>query len=153
MDWVVRLITAIRSVRADMNVPPGAKIPMQLKGASDATRSRVAAYEDIIKRIARIESIAFGDDVPGGAIQSVIDEATIILPIADVIDLDKERERLQKEIAKLEADIQKIDKKLANENFLAKAPEEVVAEQRERKAEAEDARTKLEQALRQIEAA
>ena len=84
--------------------------------------------------------------------QIVLDEATVALPIADVIDIGQEKQRLQKEIAKAESEIQKLQKKLSNEQFLAKAPEEVVEEQRERLAEEESARAKLGDALKRLSA-
>jgi valyl-tRNA synthetase len=81
--------------------------------------------------------------MPKGAIQVVVDEATIVIPLAGVIDLDAERKRLAKEVQKLDAEIGKIEKKLGNADFLAKAPAEVVEDQRERRAEAERAKEKL----------
>lgn len=154
MDWVIRLITAVRRVRGDMNVPPGAFIHMLLRGASDVNLRRLDTHLDIIKRLARLESITPHDgDAPQGSIQDVLDEATIILPLADVIDIEQERARLKKEIEKVETEIEKIKKKLSNENFLEKAPEEVVAEQKSRQAEAEDAHEKLMLALKQLGAA
>ncbi|MBT7364395.1 MAG: hypothetical protein HN821_06350, partial [Rhodospirillaceae bacterium] len=88
-----------------------------------------------------------------GAVQMVLNEATLALPLADIIDLGEERDRLAKEIAKLDKDISGIDKKLANEKFLANAPEAVVAEQHERRADANDAKTKLQGALERLSAA
>ncbi len=152
IELIVRLITTIRSVRADMNVPPSAFINMQLKDASDRLKQVVEENSDIIKRLARLDSIEFTNaDAPKGSIQAVIDEATIILPIADVIDINAEKERLQKEIKKISDDIAKIEKKLSNENFLNKAPKEVVEEQKNRKAEAEKIKEKLSSALNQLE--
>jgi len=154
MDWVIRLISTVRRVRGDMNVPPGAFIHMLLRGASEDNLKRLDTHLDIIKRLARLESITPHDgDAPQGSIQDVVDEATIILPLADVIDMDQERARLKKEIEKVEVEIEKIKKKLSNENFLQKAPEEVVAEQKSRQADAEDAHEKLMLALKQLGAA
>jgi valyl-tRNA synthetase len=154
INWLVRLISGIRSVRADMNVPAAAKIAMILKGASAETKARIALYEDIICRLARLSQIELSEAAaPKGAIQLVQDEATVILPIADVVDIDQERARLRKEIEKEKAQIEKIDRMLNNQGFLAKAPEEVVDEQRELKAAAENTIAKLSQALQQIEAA
>ncbi len=154
MNWVVRLITDIRSVRSDMNVPAAAKIKLLLKGANATTQKRLATYNDIILRLARLESAAVTDAAPPkGSVQSVIDEASIILPLGDVVDFAQERTRLSKQIEKVDADIKKIDQKLGNEAFVAKAPPEVVEEQRETRAEAEGVKAKLLQALKQIEAA
>ena len=144
IDWVVRLITQIRAVRAEMNVPAGAKIPMYLKDAGEKATEYLATNMDVILRLARLESAELlSEDVPKGAVQDVIDEATIILPIADVLDLDAERERLDREIAKQDKEIQKFEGKLNNEKFVANAPEEVVATERERLSEAKQAREKL----------
>ncbi len=154
VNWVVRLITEIRSVRADMNVPAAAKIDMLLKGASADSKERLRKYADIITRLARLSKAEASEaDAPKGSLQMVIDEATIILPIADVVDLSQERARLQKAIEKEQQQIEKINKMLNNQGFLAKAPEEVVDEQKELKAAAENAIAKLNQALKQIEAA
>ena len=154
VNWVVKLISEIRSVRADMNVPAAAQIDMLLKGANAKTRERLVAYNDIIKRLARLSKAETTDaEAPKGSLQLVVDEATVILPIADVVDLQQERARLQKAIEKERQQIEKIEKMLNNQGFLAKAPEEVVEEQRSLKAEAENVIAKLTQALKQIEAA
>ncbi|MDP2206438.1 MAG: class I tRNA ligase family protein, partial [Alphaproteobacteria bacterium] len=154
VNWVVRLITEIRSVRADMNVPAAAQIDMQLKGASAENKLRLEKYEGIVKRLARLSKAAAGEaEPPKGSLQMVIDEATIILPIADVVDLAQEKARLKKAIEKEQQQVEKIDKMLNNQGFLAKAPEEVVDEQKELKAVAESTIAKLAQALKQIEAA
>lgn len=154
MDWVIRLITSVRSVRSDMNVPAGAKINMIIKDMNAENKARLDTHGDIIKRMARLENIDFSDDdAPKGAIQTIMDEATIILPVADVMDMGQERARLQKEIDKMDKEIDFFDKKLSNENFVSRAPEHVIEEQRSRKADAEDTKAKLQAALAQIEAA
>ena len=153
LGWLVEIISRIRAVRGEMNVPPGAKIPLILKGASAGTRDRVAAHRALIDRLARLSDIRFGDDVPAGSIQDVVGEATVVLPLADVIDLEQEKARLRKEIGRADGEIAKIDKKLSNRGFLAKAPPDVVEENRERRDEADRARAKLSEALKRLEAA
>ena len=153
LGWLVEIVARIRAVRGEMNVPPGAKIPLILKGASAETRGRVAEHRVLIDRLARLSDIGFGDAVPAGSIQDVVGEATIVLPLADVIDLEQERARLQKEIDRADGEIAKIDKKLSNRGFIAKAPPDVVEENRERREEAEQARAKLAEALKRLEAA
>ena len=153
LGWLVEIISRIRAVRGEMNVPPGAKIPLILKDASAATQERVAAHRALIDQLARLSDIRFGDDVPSGSIQDVVGEATVVLPLADVIDLDQEKARLQKEIGRADGEIAKIDKKLSNRGFLAKAPPDVVEENRERRDEADRARAKLAEALKRLEAA
>lgn len=153
VNWMIDLVSEIRSVRADMHVPASAKTSLLIKGASEATKGLVEQYLPTIQFMARIEDVTFVDDFPAGSVQSVVREATIALPIADLIDLGQERERLAKEIKKLEQDIKKIDGKLGNEKFVQNAPEEVIEEQRSRKANAEATRNKLSNALAQLEKA
>jgi valyl-tRNA synthetase len=153
MDWVIRFIGEIRSVRADMNVPAAAKIQLLVKGASKMTQERLKNYDEIIRRLSRLEQIAETKDAPKGSIQTIVDEATLALPIADIIDLDKEKARLKKEIEKLEDDIKKVDEKLGNQQFVSNAPPEIITEFKTRKATAESARKKLSQALQQLSAA
>ncbi len=154
MVWMIRFISEIRSVRSDMNVPAGAKILLLVKDAGAETKDRLQRYDEIIRRMARLERIELTDKKPpGGSIQTVVDEATLVLPIADIIDLDKERQRLKKEIDKLSNDIRKIEQKLENKEFISNAPDEIVEEQRTRKAEAEAVLRKFSTALKQLEAA
>ena len=153
MDWVVRLITEVRSIRSEMNVPPRAEIDLLLVGMNEHSRSQLNDHRDIIKHLGRLKSAAGHDGaIPDGAIQSVIGEATIVLPIAGVVDISQESERLEKDIAKIDAEIEKINRKLSNEKFIAKAPEEVVAENRSRLAEEEQKRGKLAGALSRLQA-
>lgn len=104
--------------------------------------------------MARLENVGVcPNKTPKGSLQIVLDEATLVLPIADIINLDQERERLQKQIAKLEAEIKKIEQKLKNKNFIANAPEEIVDEQKSRKSDAQNTMKKISQALKQLDAA
>ncbi len=152
MDWVVRLIAQVRAVRVEMNVPPGARIPLLIKDAGESTCQRIERHRDIISSLARLESVApleggVNGAVPKGSAQVVLDEATVVLPLAGVIDVEKEKARLEKEIEKMAREIGKLASKLANESFLAKAPEDVVEENRARLGETRAARAKLEEAL------
>lgn len=150
MDWVIRLISEVRSVRSEMNVPASAKIPLMLKGANGETAARLDQHRDLICRMARLSDATLADAVPEGSIQVVIDEATAALPIADVIDLSAEMQRLEKAMAKLDGEIKKIDGKLGNDKFISKAPQAVIDEQRERKSAAEAERAKLDDALTKL---
>ncbi|MCB1652353.1 MAG: valine--tRNA ligase [Alphaproteobacteria bacterium] len=150
MEWLIRIVSEIRSVRADMNVPAGAKIKLMVKDAKPKTQENLTEFDEIIRRMARLESIELTGEVPKGSIQSIVDEATIILPVAEIIDLDAERARLQKTIEKLDQDIQKIDQQLGNEQFISKAPAEVIEEKKQQKTEAETTKNKLSQALKQL---
>jgi valyl-tRNA synthetase len=152
IGWLIRVISEVRSVRAEMNVPAGAKVPLVVSGASEETRVRVARHEETMLRLARLERIEFGKP-PHGAVQIVLDEAVLALPLAGVIDVDAEQKRLKREIDKVGSEIRQLDAKLGNEKFVSRAPEHVVEEQRERKTEAEATAAKLEQALKRLEAA
>lgn len=153
IGWLIKLVSEIRSVRADMNVPAAAKIHLLVRGANNMTEQRLKTYDEIIKRMARLETVTLTDTPPKGAVQTVVEEATIILPIADIIDLDKERARLRKEIEKLEAELKKIAAKMGDEKFVKNAPEDIIEEQKSRQANFESIKAKLAQALSQLEAA
>ncbi len=151
LDWVVRLISEVRAVRAEMNVPAKAEIDLWLNGASEKNLRRLRDNEEAIVRLARLEGIRQEDqEVPTGAVQIVLDEATIVLPLADVIDIAKEKERLSRELDKARGEILNLDKKLKNEGFLAKAPEHVIEEQHERKRDAESTESRLAAALARL---
>ena len=152
IGWLIKLISEVRSVRSEMNVPAAAKVPLIIAGAADTTRARVAVHADTIKRLARLDSLDFGRP-QAGAVQIVLEEATLALPLAGVIDIGAESQRLKREIDKVGSEIKQLDAKLANEKFVSRAPEHVVEEQRERKTEAEATAAKLEQALKRLEAA
>jgi valyl-tRNA synthetase len=152
IGWLIKLISEVRSVRSEMNVPAAAKVPLVIAGAGDQTRARVAVHGETIKRLARLDSLDFGKP-PHGAVQIVLDEAMLALPLADIIDIGAESQRLKREIDKVGSEIKQLDAKLANEKFVSRAPEHVVEEQRERKTEAEATAAKLEQALKRLEAA
>jgi len=150
INWLVDLITSVRSVRSEINVPPGAMVPLVVVGAAPATVDRLATHDALIKRLARAAEVTVADAPPKGAVQTVVGEATIALPLAGVIDLDAERARLTKERDKAEKEIAKINAKLGNEQFVSKAPEEVIEEQRERLAEAEALVAKFTAALERL---
>ena len=152
IGWVIRLISEVRSVRSEMNVPAGARVPLVVSGASDETMARAKRHEETILRLARIDAMSFGK-APAGAVQIVLDEATLALPLAGIIDVAAESKRLKREIDKVGSEIRQLDAKLANEKFVARAPEHVVEEQRERKADAEATAARLEQDLKRLEAA
>ncbi|MCH7793653.1 MAG: class I tRNA ligase family protein, partial [Proteobacteria bacterium] len=152
MDWVIRLISEVRAVRAEMNVPAAAKIPLLLRDANATNQARLERHRDLVTRLARLSSLETldGGEVPKGAVQIVLDEATAVLPLAEVIDVSKELDRLKREMTKADGEIAKFDKKLANAQFLSKAPSAVVEEQRERRAESAQLRDKLAAALERL---
>ncbi|MBZ9935499.1 valine--tRNA ligase [Mesorhizobium sp. BR1-1-16] len=150
INWLVDLISQVRSVRSEINVPPGAMVPLIIVGASEATRARLVTHDALIRRLARAAEVTVADAPPKGAVQTMVGEATIALPLAGVIDLDAERARLGKERDKASKDIAKIQAKLGNEQFVSRAPEEVIEEQRERLAEAESLVAKVDAALERL---
>lgn len=143
IDWVIRLVTEIRAMRAELNVPAGARIPMHLVGAGKAACARLDRYRDFIERMGRLDCAIVADDAPPGAVQIVLDEARIALPIAGFVDLDVERARIEKEIAKADGDIAHVDSKLSNAGFIAKALPEIIEEHKERRLEAVTLKQKL----------
>ncbi|HVY50003.1 MAG TPA: valine--tRNA ligase [Devosia sp.] len=150
MSWLIEVVSGIRSVRQEMNVPAGAKIRLVIVGAGEETGTRVEGQLQALLRMARLEDISYGSDVPDGSAQIVIGEATFALPLKGVIDLDAERVRLKREVAREEVEIGKIDKKLGNEQFVAKAPEDVIEEQRQRREEAGARLERLKAALARL---
>ncbi len=143
MEWVVAAISAIRAVRAEMNVPPASRVPLLVKDAEPAAAERLERHREHFIRLARVDRIEPAGIVPVGAIQVVVEGATMILPLGEVVDLARERARLAKEIGKLDGEIAKFAAKLGNPQFLAKAKPEVVEEQREREADAARDRDRL----------
>jgi valyl-tRNA synthetase len=152
IGWLINLISEIRSVRSEMNVPAGARVPLVVSEASDEAKERLARHDETVKRLARIASIDHGK-APKGAVQIVLDQSTVALPLAGIIDIGAESSRLRREIDKVGSEIRQIDAKLANESFVSRAPEHVVEEQRERRSEAELTAARLQQALKRLEAA
>ena len=151
IDWVVRLISQVRTIRSEMNVPPGAKIPLILKDAGERAQSCLVNHADLLKRVARLSSLELlSGDVPAGSVQDVIDEAILILPISETIDLTEEKSRLDKEIDKQTAEIDRFEKKLSNERFVTSAPDEVVATERQKLADAQQTKIKLQEALERL---
>jgi valyl-tRNA synthetase len=148
VDWLIRLVSAIRSTRSDLNVPAGATVGMVLVDAGPESLARVQRYRGLIERLARVDASAIEGSVPeGGAARIGLDEMTIVLPLAGIIDIAVERARLEKEGKRIDGEIDRIDKKLGNPQFVEKAPEEVIAEQRERRGEYEASAAKVRQAL------
>jgi valyl-tRNA synthetase len=153
IGWVVRLVSEIRSVRTEMNVPVAAKVPLSLPGANAALRERARRHEETIGRLARLEGISFPKTAPKGAALIVVGDTTAAFPLAGVIDMGEEMKRLAREIDKAQSDLDKMDAKLSNPQFMAKAKEEAVEEARERKTELEGTIRRLNAAVKRLEAA
>ena len=153
IGWVVDLVSAIRSVRVEMNIPASTLLPLVLAGASPQTAIRARHWTEFVQRLARVADITFADTAPQGAVQLVVRGEVAALPLKGVIDLAAERARLAKEMAKADADIARVDAKLGNPNFVARAPEEVVEEEKEKREEAEMRKAKIAEALERLKGA
>ena len=152
INWLVDLITEIRSIRSEMNVPGSARAPLALSGASDATRVRMARHEDLILSLGRLSEVRVGEGAPG-SVPFVAGEATAHLAIAEFIDVKAEEARLRKDIAAFDKDMEATLKKLDNPAFVARAPEEVIEENRERLRDAQSGKARLSAALERLQAA
>lgn len=153
IGWVVDLITAIRSVRAEMNIPPATLAPLVLAGASAESKARAQRWSDVIKRMSRLADISFADQAPAGAVQLLIRGEVAALPLKGIVDVAAQRVRLEKEIAKADADIVRVDLKLADQNFVANAPEEIVEDEKEKREAAVARKAKFLEASERLKAA
>ncbi len=135
IGFIVELISEIRSVRAEMNVPAAAQIPLVLVNASPETKSHAEDWDETIKRLARLSLISFAPEAPAQSVQMIVRKTLAALPLQGIVDLEAEKTCLAKEIAKLKGDVDKIEAKLRNADFVARAPEEIIEENRERLAE------------------
>jgi valyl-tRNA synthetase len=149
-QWVIDLVSGVRSVRAEMNVPPSAKIDLVLANASAQSKELLKRGQSVILQLARLTSAKPADALLKGSAQFVLAEATVGLPLGDVIDFAKERARLEKELKKAEDEIVRFDAKLNNEQFVSRAPEDVLTEQREKRAEASALAARLSEALKRL---
>src|SRR5467141_1610140 len=148
IGWVIDVVTAIRSARAEMNV--NVPLPLILARASDQVWERSQRWSEFLKRMARISEIIREPAYPPGTIQLVVRNETIGLAVAGLIDLSAEKARLDKELAKAEADIKRVDAKLTNEKFVANAPEDIVEEEKEKREAAVARKAKLLEALERL---
>jgi valyl-tRNA synthetase len=150
LEWVIELVKGVRSVRAEMNVPPSAKIDLLLAQASVESGQRLDRHKDVILQLARLARATTSDALPRGSAQFVLGEATIGLPLGDVIDLSKERARLEKDLKRANEEVARFDAKLSNEQFVSRAPDDVLAEQREKRAEATALAARLQEAIARL---
>jgi len=151
IGWVIDLITAIRSIKSEMNI--NVNIPVVLSGVSAETQGRAQRWAEFIKRLARVSEISSAASAPQGSVQLVVRGEVAALPLVGVIDIAAERARLAKEMKKAEDDIVRVDAKLNNANFMARAKEEVVEEEKEKREEAVGRKAKVEAALAALKGA
>jgi valyl-tRNA synthetase len=153
IGWVIDLVTAVRSVRAEMGIATGVEMPVLLVAPAPATRARAERWQETIGRLARISAITIAPSAPRGAVALIIRGETAALPLAGIIDFVAEKTRLEKEMARVDSDIARIDAKLGNGDFLRRAPEEVVEGEREKREEAAARRAKIVEALERLKGA
>ncbi len=153
IDWAIELIGAVRSLRAEMNLPAGAKLTVFLKDANDASCAHLKSFNNIICSLARLEKLecfAPEAEVSKDMVQAVFREAVILLPLKGVVDFAAEKERLQKEIAALDKNLEGYARKLGNPSFVERAPAAVVEEEKRRQSEALENKAKLQEALQRV---
>ena len=148
IGWVIDLITAIRSVRAEMNIT--APIPLVLAGSSVESKARAERWAEFIKRLSRVSEISSAAAAPQGSVQLLVRREVAALPLKGVIDLAVERARLGKEMQKADADVARSDAKLNNPKFMEHAAEEVVEEEKEKRDEALARKAKITEALERL---
>ncbi|MDP3800866.1 valine--tRNA ligase [Brevundimonas sp.] len=152
IGWLVDLVTEIRQLKAEMNVPQGAKPGLSFIAPDAATADRIARHRDLILTLGRVSALSTVEAAASGAVTFVSGGATAALSLAGIIDVSAERARLTKEIAVFDSDIGHVNKKLANPNFVDRAAPEIVDEQRQKLAEAEAGKAKLQAALARLDA-
>jgi valyl-tRNA synthetase len=153
IGWVIDLINAVRSLRSEMNIAPATLMPLVLVDVSTETQGRASRWLEFVRRLARVSEIMFADKAPEGSVQLLIRGEVAALPLKGVIDLAAERARLEKELAKADSDIKRVDAKLGNEKFVANAPEDVVEEEKEKREQAEGRKAKIMEALERLKGA
>ncbi len=158
IDWLIQVIMEVRSIRAEMNIPAAAHLSVSFYEASPDVHRKVREYEDLLLKLARLQHVkvfseSLSPEEAKGAVQSIVGDSTLLIPLIGAIDVEAERERLQKDLAKVFAEIKEIDKKLSNKDFVSRAPQEIIDTQRQRLEAAQLAREKLEQALGRLSGA
>ncbi|UXN02389.1 valine--tRNA ligase [Bartonella sp. HY406] len=150
INWLIDVVSGIRSLRVEMNVSAGAMAPLVVLEADQLTKDRLERHEVALKRLARLESITLANVAPEQAAQTVLGGVTFSLPLGSLIDFDAERARLNKSIGKIDIEIGKLSSKLNNEKFVANARPDVVETERARLKECSQEREKLEKALARL---
>lgn len=154
MEWLKRVILAIRNIRGEMDLSPNKPLPLLLSHADTMARGRIEKNQNFLSSLAKLESVEFlGDnDEPPASMTALVDNLQLHIPMAGLIDKDAELKRLNKAIEKAEKDLQRVSGKLSNENFVSKAPEAVIAKEREKQTEAQELVNQLQEQLKKIEA-
>jgi len=147
---MIELVRAVRNIRAEMGIAP--KVELELYVADGPAAEVVRANEDMVRRLARLRAVRYGEAAPDGAATAVAAATEVSVPVAEHVDLSAEAERLRKEIGRLDKELERLDKKLGNERFLANAPAEVVEQDRAKREDAAQKRDTLAASLERVEA-
>ena len=154
IEWVMACILGVRKIRSGMNIPPSKPLPILLQNSSADDAARLDSNRDFLMTLAKLESVTIlseGDDVPESA-TALVGEMKLLIPMAGLIDKEAELARLTKEIGKLEKDFARVSGKLANPNYVAKAPAPVVEKEKAKQAEIQSSLEKLKEQLTRIKA-
>ncbi len=151
-DWVRDFILGVRQIRGEMDISPGKDLPVLLQGASDSDRERSRTYASLLQRVGRVESVTILDDAdePPAAATALLGDLRLLVPMKGIIDVDAERARLEKQKAKIAAELQRSQGKLGNEKFVNNAPADVVTQERARVAEFEKTIARLDEQLEKL---
>lgn len=154
MNTVMDIITGVRNIRGEMNIQPSAALEVIIHSPDDAVRTTIEAQSGIIKDLARLKSLMVSTpgERPKSAATAVLENAAVFVSLEGILDIDMETMRLEKEMAKIDKELTGISKKLNNEDFLAKAPEDVVEKVREKHRGLMEKRQKLEVNMEKIKA-
>ena len=145
MALLINIITGVRNVRGEMNLPPSLSLDVAVQSPEETVRGVIESHRDVIIDLARLKSLTVGPpgDRPKAAATSVVDDAAVYVSLEGILDFEKERQRLEKEIGKVDTELNTVSKKLSNESFLSKAPEDVVEKVKEKHRALSDKRDKL----------
>jgi len=152
MNFVQQVVTQVRTIRAEMNVPPGKRAPVLVKTERDELTDALAHHKEHLAELSKAEGFEFGTDVkkPPLSGSAVVSGAEIYVPLEGIIDVDRERSRLKKELDKMTGLLGRTGKKLQNQAFLAQAPKEVVAAEERKQEDYQSRVEKLTQSLEQL---
>jgi valyl-tRNA synthetase len=139
IEWLKKFILGVRQIRGEMDIPPGKPLPVILENASEEHAQRAQEHVTLLQRVGRVESVtrlAAGEEPPASAM-ALLDDLRLLVPMKGLIDVDAERKRLGKLMAKVQADLDRARAKLDNPNFVSNAPADVVTQEKQRAADFE----------------
>ena len=153
MELIMEVITGIRNIRGEMNLNPGLKLNVLVKTQSSETQQTLKYHGEYVRELARVERLEAGSNIekPKVSASSVLGEMDLIIPLEGMMDFQEERNRVEKELKKIEKDLIFLDKKLSNPNFVKKAPVDIIEKDEQRKKSLSLKQVKLEIHLKTIE--